>query len=198
MPSSVRNRLTYANVVATLALFFAMSGGALAATHYLVNSTKQINPKVLKRLKGNRGTTGARGAIGLAGTPGLPGETGKEGKPGLEGKPGPTLGNAALAGVGVSSTGAVSDWFNAYGGEPTISNPSTGTYDVKFPAAPIEAEHAMSLVTPGTPSSACTAVEAAYSGNGSETEIVVEIKECGGAFVDRAFSLLVFGDHTLG
>jgi hypothetical protein len=45
--NSIRRRLSYANVVATLALVFAMSGGALAASHYLVNSTKQINPKVL-------------------------------------------------------------------------------------------------------------------------------------------------------
>jgi cytoskeletal protein RodZ len=46
----MRRRLNYANVTATLALFFAMSGGALAAKHYLINSTKQINPKVLKAL----------------------------------------------------------------------------------------------------------------------------------------------------
>src|SRR5439155_26711594 len=44
-------RLNYANVTATLALFFAMSGGALAAHHYLLNSTKQINPKVLKAFR---------------------------------------------------------------------------------------------------------------------------------------------------
>jgi hypothetical protein len=46
-----RKRLTYANVAATLALVFSMTGGALAAKHYLINSTGQINPKVLKKLK---------------------------------------------------------------------------------------------------------------------------------------------------
>lgn len=55
---SIRRHLNYANVVATLALLFAMSGGALAASHYLVNSTTQINPKVLKKLKGTRGKSG--------------------------------------------------------------------------------------------------------------------------------------------
>jgi hypothetical protein len=35
-----------------------MSGGALAAKRYLINSTKQINPKVLKALKGNVGPWG--------------------------------------------------------------------------------------------------------------------------------------------
>jgi hypothetical protein len=52
---SIRRHLNYANVVATLALLFAMSGGALAASHYLINSTTQINPKVLKKLKGRSG-----------------------------------------------------------------------------------------------------------------------------------------------
>jgi hypothetical protein len=71
--------LNYANVVATLALVFAMSGGALAANHYLVNSTKQISPKVLKKLKGNRGPQGGAGAQGLAGPRGLVGPQGATG-----------------------------------------------------------------------------------------------------------------------
>jgi hypothetical protein len=75
-------------VTATLALFFAMSGGALAAEHYLINSTKQINPKVLKALKGNRGLTGSTGSAGKEGVPGKEGPAGKEGK---EGKAGPTV-----------------------------------------------------------------------------------------------------------
>ncbi|HWF31498.1 MAG TPA: hypothetical protein VG188_02960 [Solirubrobacteraceae bacterium] len=44
----MRKHLTYANVTATLALVFAMSGGALAAKHYLVTKTTQISPTVLK------------------------------------------------------------------------------------------------------------------------------------------------------
>jgi len=78
----MRRHLTYANVAATLALVFAMTGGALAANHYLINSTKQINPKVLKKLRGARGRTGAPGAPGAhgaAGAPGTPGGTGREG-----------------------------------------------------------------------------------------------------------------------
>jgi hypothetical protein len=70
-------RLNYANVTATLAVFFAMSGGALAAKHYLINSTKQINPKVLKSLKGKEGPRGKEG------------KQGPEGKEGKQGKEGP-------------------------------------------------------------------------------------------------------------
>jgi hypothetical protein len=75
-------RLNYANVTATLALFFAMSGGALAAKHYLINSTKQINPKVLRALRGKTGPPGPAGALGAQGKEGAAGKEGKEGKPG--------------------------------------------------------------------------------------------------------------------
>jgi hypothetical protein len=76
----MRRRLSYANVTATLALVFAMSGGALAANHYLVNSTKQISPKVLKKLVGKPGKTGATGAIGAIGVTGATGKEGSAGK----------------------------------------------------------------------------------------------------------------------
>jgi hypothetical protein len=46
----MRRHLTYANVTATLALVLAMSGGAFAAKHYLIGSTSQISPSVLKSL----------------------------------------------------------------------------------------------------------------------------------------------------
>jgi hypothetical protein len=84
----MRRRLSYANVAATLALVFAMSGGALAASHYLINSTRQINPKVLKKLKGARGARGGTGAAGPRGATGAGGPPGKDGAPGKDGSPG--------------------------------------------------------------------------------------------------------------
>lgn len=85
MPSAVRSRLTYANVVATLALVFAMSGGALAASHYLITSTKQISPKVLKALKGKPGPAGPAGAPGKEGGTGKAGTNGNNGTAGSNG-----------------------------------------------------------------------------------------------------------------
>src|SRR5690348_16216247 len=82
MFSRLRRHVSYANIIATLALVFAMSGGALAAKHYLVNSTKQISPSVLKKLKGK---TGSKGATGPGGAQGAQGAQGKEGAPGKEG-----------------------------------------------------------------------------------------------------------------
>ena len=86
MGSSKRKHLSYANVVATLALLFAMSGGALAVKHYVINSTKQINPKVLRALKGKNGANGAPGpvgAIGPQGPRGLQGPAGERGPSGI-------------------------------------------------------------------------------------------------------------------
>ena len=88
----MRKRITYANVAATLALVLSMSGGAMAATHYLINSTKQINPKVLKKLKGATGPSGLSGAlgpVGATGATGPAGAAGKEGKEGPKGQAGP-------------------------------------------------------------------------------------------------------------
>src|SRR5439155_12221593 len=89
MRKSPRRHLNYANVTATLALVLAMSGGAFAAKHYLINSTKQVSPKVLKALKGKTGKAGATGKEGPAGKEGSLGTTGKEGPRGQEGAQGP-------------------------------------------------------------------------------------------------------------
>ena len=59
-----------ATVIASVALFFALGGSALAAHHFLITSTKQIKPSVLKALRGNRGPAGAQGSPGASGPPG--------------------------------------------------------------------------------------------------------------------------------
>ncbi len=75
----MRKRLSYANVAATLALVFSMTGGAMAANHYLISSTKQIKPSILKKLKGNRGAKGPQGAQGAQGAQGGAGPQGPAG-----------------------------------------------------------------------------------------------------------------------
>jgi hypothetical protein len=113
MTSLIRRHLTYANVVATMALAFAMGGSALAADQfaspaktkskeftapptskefsYLITSISQIDPRVQAELKatGRAGPAGPAGATGTPGATGAPGASGSQGTPGLSGTPGP-------------------------------------------------------------------------------------------------------------
>jgi hypothetical protein len=127
----MRRRLSYANVTATLALVFAMSGGALAANHYLIESTKQIKPSVLKKLKGARGAKGANGTVGTIGPAGAAGAAGKEGPQGKEGKTGkegPEGESATKLWAAVNEAGALVKSSGAASAEKL----STGVYAVKF------------------------------------------------------------------
>jgi hypothetical protein len=102
---SLRGRhASYANVVATFALVFAMSGGALAASHYVINSSKQINPRVLKQFAGRSGPSGKTGATGEAGKAGAAGATGPTGAQGVQGNPGSPGSAAGWAYVNASGT----------------------------------------------------------------------------------------------
>lgn len=91
MLSKLTKHFTFTNMALTLMLLFAMSGGAYAAGKYLITSTKQISPKVLKALAGKPGVKGATGPAGPqspAGPAGAKGEAGKEGPAGKTGSNG--------------------------------------------------------------------------------------------------------------
>jgi hypothetical protein len=108
MFTAVRRHISYANVAATLALVFSMSGGALAAKHYLISSTKQINPKVLNKLRGKGGARGPTGATGLQGPIGKEGPRGIAGLNGANG----TNGTNGATKVVVRSAAAFAESFN--------------------------------------------------------------------------------------
>jgi hypothetical protein len=118
-----------------------MSGGALAASHYLINSTKQINPKVLKKLRGSRGARGAVGPNGLVGPQGVGGPQGLRGPRGEKGD----AGFSALSLLPKGSTES---------GDFTVSAPAAQKDDVLTDAvtfsipltAPIESQVEMTPV----------------------------------------------------
>jgi hypothetical protein len=127
MLAAARKRVTYANVVMTLALVFAMTGGAFAAKHYLITSTKQISPKVLKALKGARGPAGATGAQGPAGSQGPAGANGKDGTNGSNGSNGAAGESVKVAAAGSSEcAGLGGARFSNGTGAATACNGRTG------------------------------------------------------------------------
>jgi Collagen triple helix repeat (20 copies) len=101
----VRRHLSYANVVASLALFLALGGAAFAATQLPRNSvgTGQLKPgavtsgKIAKKTRnqltgaqgpaGPQGKTGPKGSAGARGATGSKGDTGARGPAGVDAGP---------------------------------------------------------------------------------------------------------------
>jgi len=106
--SKLRSNLNYANVMATIAVFMTLGGGAYAATKLPANSvgskqikSKAVTPakvargtvKLFKGQKGDNGTNGANGTNGRNGTDGTNGANGTNGRNGTDG----TNGQPALS-----------------------------------------------------------------------------------------------------
>jgi hypothetical protein len=106
----LQKQLSYANIVATLALVLSMSGAAWAAKHYLITSKAQISPKVVAALRGKRGSEGSQGPQGAPGSTGFGGQ-GPQGTVGLRGVTGeagllgPTGAEGAVGAVGGLASG---------------------------------------------------------------------------------------------
>lgn len=100
MFSFIKKRVTYANAAATLALVFAMTGGAyalngggasLGGAHSTAQTAKKkkSKAKVLRGPRGAKGETGPTGPAGPAGAVGLTGAVGPVGPAGAAGPAGP-------------------------------------------------------------------------------------------------------------
>lgn len=94
----IRSKLTYANVVATLALVLVVAGGsAFAATRITKNSvgTKQLKKGAVTPVKLSKASK--RTLTGPKGDAGPKGEAGSQGQKGDKGEPGPATGAAGGA-----------------------------------------------------------------------------------------------------
>jgi hypothetical protein len=116
----ILGRLTYANVMATIAVFIALGGTGYAATQLPKNSvgSQQIKKEAVTpaKLSGSAkaaltGSAGPTGAAGAAGLPGLQGPEGTQGAPGKEGTPGKNLTARTALASGQTETGV----FSAFG-----------------------------------------------------------------------------------
>jgi hypothetical protein len=115
--------LTYANVVATLALFIALGGGAYAVTALPKNSvtTFQVKNGSLLAKDFKKGQL-KRGARGLQGLPGLKGDQGPQGTKGDKG-------DAGVNGInGTNGTNGLDGSAKAYA---YVSGPGTGVDETR-------------------------------------------------------------------
>jgi hypothetical protein len=101
--------------VVVVALLFG-AGAATATSQWIITSTKQIKPTVLRKLHGARGprgfrglvgATGATGAKGASGARGATGATGPKGSPGATGATGPRGATGATGATGAAGSVSV-------------------------------------------------------------------------------------------
>jgi hypothetical protein len=101
----ITRHLSFANAIASLALFVALGGASYAAVNLPANSVgakqiktravslRKISPAARSALQGQKGEAGPQGAKGDPGPQGAKGDNGDPGLPGPEGQkgdPGPT------------------------------------------------------------------------------------------------------------
>lgn len=194
------SRFTYANVVATLALFIALGGGAYAAVKLPRDSVgaTQIKPSAVSSSKVRNGSLlaadfkrgqlpkGPKGDTGPAGAPGQTGATGAQGPEGPQGVKGDA---ATTLFAHVTSTGVLS-----YGsGAVSDSRTNLGQYTVTFDR---DLTHCVPMVTIGAahPNDPSDPVVQAASGAGSLSGSAVNVRtyDTTGALADSSFHLAVF------
>jgi Collagen triple helix repeat (20 copies) len=119
MFSIVRRHMTYTNIAATMAVVFAMSGGAYAVSdthgggHQLSTALISAKKKVKKPAGGKPGPRGPAGSQGPAGPAGPTGPAGTNGtgEKGPQGNPGTNGSNGTAGTNGTNGTSATTETF---------------------------------------------------------------------------------------
>lgn len=153
----LRRHLTYANVVASLALFLALGGAAFAATQLPRNSvgTGQLKPEAVTAGKIAKKTRAQlKGEPGPAGPQGKTGKTGAKGATGPKGATGATGARGATGAAGTDGTGPAFEVFRqtpkAIGTSSTVvltESIPAGSYVISANVSLAEAAEALQTVS---------------------------------------------------
>lgn len=151
----LRRHLTYANVVASLALFLALGGAAFAATQLPRNSvgTGQLKPEAVTAGKIAKKTRNQlRGARGPAGQQGPTGKTGAKGATGARGATGAKGDTGARGPAGADGTGPASEVFSTSLTPKTVAPTPTSvlTQNLSAGAYVVTANVVVEATSPGT------------------------------------------------
>ncbi len=183
-------RPSLATLLAALALFVSLGGTALAAGHYLISSTSQIKPSVLRQLHGATGASGATGVQGPAGAPGATGSQGPAGPTGPEGPQGPPGSPATTLWATVSSTGALTASSSVTG---ILSGyPDAARVMVTFDRDVSDCAPVATLATSAFGAGEAGQISVSAAGDHEPDALEVFTYNASGASEFRSFSLAVF------
>lgn len=191
---SVRKRLTYANVMSSIAVFLVVAGGTAFAASQLGKEsvgTKQLKKEAvsLAKIKAGaknslKGATGPAGPAGPAGAKGDKGEKGERGEKGATGSPGTAKAYAHVNG----STGAVDLAFNV--STANINHISGGAYCIS--GLSFTPENVIATPeSPGGNFSPEVGIGVGPSSCPAGTQVRVFFRNSAGALTDKNFFLLL-------
>jgi hypothetical protein len=170
-------RSSLATVLAALALFVSLGGTAVAARHYLITSTAQIKPSVVRQL---HGSTGARGAAG------------PQGPAGSQGTAGPPGASATALWAQVTSTGALSASDGVAGILSSYPEAGTARVMVTFNRDVSQCAHVTTLSTAAYGVNEPGQISVSGAGNHDPDSIEVFTFNATGGSQYRSFSVAVF------
>jgi hypothetical protein len=207
MLSGARKRLSYANVMATIAVFAAIGGGAVAAVRSIpgpdgvihacykaktggvrvVASGKKCHKRERALTWNQQGVQGPQGLQGALGPQGLQGERGTDGQ---AGQPGSAAAYGHVAADGTLDVGRSKNIDRVY-------RNSNGEYCVQTPVTihTIDAQISSDPVTLGSPglstSRSLPAAQLCSDGMGHTLNIQVTTYNDAGSLSDRAFDIVI-------